>query len=99
MGLDLDALPGGALVRAGLAARARAEVTSAALVVSLAATRLAALGVELADVGEDWPRETELALYLALCRDPSVDDAFARYNALRRELDSFLAAAEHGTTP
>ena len=94
MAAELDGLPGAELVRVGVAARARGERTVAALVVSLAPTRLTAVGVEV-PVVDGWPEEVELALFEALRADPSVDDAYARYNALRRELDSFLAAAEH----
>jgi hypothetical protein len=44
------------------------------------------------------PGDVDLALYDALC-DASCDalgsDPYAQYNALRRELDSFIQALEH----
>ena len=55
-----------------------------------AAARLRELGMPLPPVAP--PREPELALYEALAAES--DDPYYRYNALRRELTSFLAALE-----
>lgn len=50
----------------------------------------APLGLELPD---DLPKEPELALYAKLVED-GASDPYTRYNALLRELDSFLEALE-----
>lgn len=90
--VEIDGLPGEALVRQGLADLGRGSLSPAALTLAVASERLRALGAELPDTVE-LPAETEVALYAALQRS-SVDDPFHRYNALLRELGSFLEAAE-----
>lgn len=89
--LDLDGLPGADLVRTGLRDAAAGAWSPAALLVATAATRLAELGLALPAI--PIPTDPELRLYAALAADPSIDDAYGRYNAMRSELDSFLAAA------
>lgn len=93
--LDLTALPGEALVRSGLADLAAGRPTAAALALSAASDRLEGLGIELPPLpeGVSLPRQCELALYekLVESREP---DPYARYNAMLRELTSFLEAAE-----
>ncbi len=90
--LELDGLPGEALARRGLEDLARGRLSIEGLTLSLAATRLAQLGIDVAG-GADLPEERELALY-ALLGELGSDDPYARYNALRRELDSLLEALE-----
>jgi hypothetical protein len=89
---ELEGLPGAWLVERALADLERAELTPEALTLSLASTRLARLGVKL-PAGVSLPEDRELALYESLGR-LGVDDPYARYNALRRELGSFLEALE-----
>jgi hypothetical protein len=85
--MDWDALPGGALVRRGVEDLDRGEVTDASLLVSLAATRLRSLGVELHDPTSD----ADHRLWELLAED-DVDGAHGRMNALVRELVSFERA-------
>lgn len=65
-----------------------------ALWLAAAASRARDSGLELPP-NTEIPPNAELELY-RLLRDRS-DDAYARYGALRRELDSFLAALEART--
>jgi hypothetical protein len=90
--IDLDGLPGTALVRRGLTDLARQSLSVEALVVAIASTRLRELGIELRDESL-LPPDRELALYAKL-GDRGEDDPYTRYNSLRRELDSFLEALE-----
>ena len=88
----LEGLPGESLVRAGVADLLAQRRTIAALVVSVARARLARAGV----VPEHVPRiseKPELDLYDALRSQPG--DAYSRYNALIRELVSFVSALDH----
>jgi hypothetical protein len=89
---DLRGLPGEALVGKALADLGRGALTLEALLLTLAVTRLRRLGIDLPEK-LPLPEERELALYQALGRQ-GVDDAYARYNALLRELTSFLEALE-----
>lgn len=82
-------LPGQDLVDAGVADLREGRETVEALLVSMAARRLAAVGV---DVGEPFA-SPELRLYELLRREHG-DDAHGRYNALVRRLVSFERAAE-----
>jgi hypothetical protein len=80
-------LPGTDFVAAGLADLARGATTIPALLVSIGAPRLTALGIAV-------PRPLpgpEHALYRAL-QDDDPDAAHARYNALVRRLVSFERA-------
>ena len=89
---ELTGLPGAWLVERALADLERGELTPEALTLSLASTRLARLGVEL-PARVSLPLDRELALYEALVR-VGVADPYHRYNALRRELGSFIEALE-----
>ncbi|MEB2344630.1 MAG: hypothetical protein OZ948_07820 [Deltaproteobacteria bacterium] len=90
--VDLDGLPGEALVRRGLEDLARGARSAEALTVALATGRLRRCGLALPEESA-LPDDRELALY-ALLVARGEGDAYARYNALRRELDSFLEALE-----
>jgi hypothetical protein len=86
-------LPGHSLIERGLDdVRAGIRSTESLLVTS-AAARLRALGVWESDLREIDP-EPEVALYLHLGRT-GVSDPYSRYNALRRELASFVRGLEH----
>ena len=85
---DERELPGEDLVRAGIADLERGEVTVEALLVSIGAPRLAALGVELPVPLAD-PEER---LYDLLAEDDA-RAAHGRYNALVRRLVSYERAA------
>ena len=93
--LDLTDLPGEAMVSQGLADLAAGRVSSAALTLSSASDRLRHLGIELPALpsGAALPRQCELALYEKLVA-LGESDPYACYNALVRELTSFLEAAE-----
>lgn len=86
---ELAALPGAELVREGLSDLARGVESVPALLVSIGAPRLRALGL---DVPEPLP-SPEHRLYALLARDDP-DGAHSRYNALLRRLVSFERAAE-----
>jgi hypothetical protein len=87
--VELEHLPGGDLVTKGLADLARSSATIEALLVSIAAPRLRALGVALADPLPD----PEHRLYERLAEEDS-DSAHSRYNALLRRLTGFESALE-----
>ncbi len=89
---ELSGLPGEALVRRGLHDLALDLRTAEALTVALASSRLRDLGLELPPESR-LPGERELALY-ALLVTGNEGDAYARYNSLARELDSFVEALE-----
>ncbi len=93
--IDLTGLPGEELVRTGQLDLAAGDVTIAAMLVSVAGDRLRSLGLDLpaAPASAAPTRQRELMLYELLLA-AQVDDPYARYNALLRELDSFLEAAE-----
>lgn len=93
--LDLAGLPGEELVRAGLADLTAGRLTAAAFTLTIASDRLQQLGIELPalPVGAAVPRQCELALYDKLV-ESGAPDPYGRYNALLRELSSFLEAAE-----
>lgn len=91
--IDLSGLPGAPLVRRGLRDLAERRLSAEGLTVAIASERLRQLGIELAPA--ELPRGRELALYAALLAQGEAGaDAYARYNSLRRELDSFLEALE-----
>ena len=93
--LDLTDLPGETMVRAGLLDLAGGRITPEALVLCAARTRLRTLGIDLPEppAGAIAHDHAEIALYEALGAR-GVDDPYARYNAMLRELTSFLEAAE-----
>lgn len=82
-------LPGQDLVETGLRDLARGEATAEALLVSVGAPRLRALGLLEAEPLPD----AEHRLYELLAAEDS-DSAHSRYNALVRRLVSFERAAE-----
>lgn len=83
------ALPGYEWIRDGLTDLARGDVTVASLLVSMGATRLRSVGL---DVPVPIP-SAERRLYELLHREDQ-DSAHGRYNALARQLVSFAQAAE-----
>lgn len=87
--MELDRFPGGDLVRKGLADLAESHETIEALLVSIAAPRLARRGLLAA---APLP-EPERRLYERLAREDP-DSAHSRYNALLRRLVSFERALE-----
>lgn len=92
--LDPTGLPGERLIQTGLADLARDRLTPDALAVSVARERLRRLGIEVGVPSDVVPnRQVELALYARLVQQGE-RDPYARYNALLRDLSSFLEAAE-----
>jgi hypothetical protein len=88
----VQTLPGEDLVRKGLADLDRGLESVEALLVSIGAPRLTALGLRVSD-----PLPSpELRLYELLRRE-NPDDAHSRYNAFVRRLVSFERAAECAT--
>jgi hypothetical protein len=88
--VDLEALPGGDLVREGIADLSRGLDSVPALLVSIGAPRLRRIGLA---VPERVIASPEHRLYERLAAtDP--DSAHSRYNALVRRLTSFENAAE-----
>lgn len=81
-------LPGADLVEKGLRDLEDARCTDEALLVSIAAPRLRALGISVTSPLD----EPEMALYHSLVRRFD-DGAHARYNALIRRVVSFQRAA------
>jgi len=83
-------LPGGMLIRQGIADLLAGETSIGACLVAIALPRMKALGL----VPNDFRpaiAEGELTLYRLLRTQPG--DAYFRYNALLRELASFLRCA------
>jgi hypothetical protein len=88
---DLAGLPGAATIERGLAHRRAGRESVEALLVSVAAERLGALGLPV----HEPLTEPELRMYDRLRQEArGGDDPYAQYNALLRELDSFLEALE-----
>jgi hypothetical protein len=83
------ALPGAELIEQGLADLRERRETVPALLVSIAAQRLAASGHAVTEAFA----EPELRLYALLAQDDA-DSAHGRYNALLRKLSSYARAAE-----
>lgn len=87
--MTFEALPGGEFIEAGLADLERGVVSVEALLASIAAPRLARIGIHIPGAIADPERK----LYDLLAQsDP--DSAHSRYNALIRRLVSFERAAE-----
>jgi hypothetical protein len=93
--MEFDALPGGDLVRSGLADLERGVESVEALLVAIGAPRLRRSGIAVPDIGISIP---EHRLYDLLSRSDS-DSAHSRYNALLRRLISFERAVEWGGAP
>lgn len=83
-------LPGAARVTAGIAALARGERTTEALLVSVARSRLRDLGLYIPSAA-DAIEEPDLSLYAAIRK---AGGGYSQYLALRRRLVSFAEAAE-----
>lgn len=86
-----DGLPGEQLIRDGVRDLVGARLTIPALVVCIARARLARAGV-LPDSAPVISANPERELYRLLRAEHG--DAYARYNALLRELASFVSAFE-----
>ena len=84
-----DSLPGGDLVREGLADLGRGKRTISALLVQIGRPRLESLGLTVRKVYDS----PEHLMYHLLSQEDS-DSAHSRYNALIRTLVSFERAAE-----
>ncbi len=87
--MEFEHLPGGDLVAKGLEDIDRSRETVEALLVSIAAPRLRALGVTVKRPLTD----PEHRLYERLAREEP-DSAHSRYNALLRRLTGFESALE-----
>lgn len=87
MRVPTDDIPGNDLVEAGLAALERGDWSVEALLVTVGAERLKAVGMHVPHP-PDSPAHPELALYRALGQ-AYPDDTHSRYNALIRRLVSF----------
>jgi hypothetical protein len=85
-------LPGHEHVERGVADLANGVETAEALLVTIAAPRLTELGVLARDI-VFVERDAELRLYALLGREGD-GDPYSRYNALLRELSSFIHALE-----
>jgi hypothetical protein len=91
--LVLAGLPGTSLIERGLEDLKDGRTTAESLLVTVAAARLEALGV--LDPGlATGSTEAPLALYAWLGKS-GVPDPYSTYNALLRELSSFVRALEH----
>lgn len=86
-----EGLPAGDRVERGLDALETKTLTPESLALCAATTRLRELGVPISEFANEVV-DPELKLYEALAREEG--DAYYRYNALRRELDSFISALE-----
>jgi hypothetical protein len=87
--VSFEGLPDADLVERGSADLEHGRETIEALLVSIGATRLRAVGIHL----KSRVASSELKLYGALAAEDS-DSAHSRYNALIRRLVSFESAAE-----
>jgi hypothetical protein len=88
--MELDRLPGGDLVAKGLDDVRHGVESVEALLVSIGAERLRAVGIDLPRRQVGFPEDR---LYDLLAVEDS-DSAHGRYNALVRRLVSFERAAE-----
>lgn len=90
--MDVEALPGGDLIREGLNDLAAGRESEAALLVAVGAPRLRRAGLRIPPLPFD---HAEHRLYELLAR-AHADSAHSRYNALIRRLVSFERACECG---
>lgn len=88
--VNLEALPGGEMVRKGIEDLAARRETAEALLVAIGADRLRGAGIALPD---RVPEDPEHRLY-ALLASTEDDSAHSRYNAMIRTLVSFERAVE-----
>ncbi len=91
--IDLTGLPGAERLERGIHDLKARVLSTNALLVAVAAGRLRDLGLEVPE-GRALPDEADLALYESL-RDHPTGDPYFQYNALRRELDSFISCLEN----
>ncbi len=89
---DLDGLPGAGRIERGIHDLETGRLSTNALLVSIAASRLSDLGLSVPEGGA-LPGDPDLALYESL-RDHPTGDPYFRYNVLRRELDRFISCLE-----
>lgn len=92
MAADLEGIPGADRIERGLRDLRRGRRSTDALLVAVAAQRLAGLGLRLPE-NAALPGDPDLALYESL-RGHRSGDPYSRYNALRRDLDSFISSLE-----
>jgi len=90
--MNLEALPGGDLIREGLHDLATGQESAAALLVAVGAPRLRRAGFQVPSLPFV---QVEHRLYQLLARTHA-DSAHSRYNALIRRLVSFERACECG---
>jgi hypothetical protein len=88
------ALPGADLVAKGMSGLAEERASEEALLVSAAAPRLRALGLEVVPV----PVERPLHRLYELLAEADPAGAHSRYNALIGRITSFARAAEHASS-
>jgi len=79
-------------VRQGIQDAAKGKRSPLALLLRIATARLCALGLHVEARCSTPARSAEMDLYEALAAE-GIDDPYHGYNALCRELDSFLEAA------
>jgi hypothetical protein len=89
--INLTDLPGGERAERGLRDLAAGRHSLEALWLTIASRRLRELGLPLPPP-QHLAAEPELALYEIL--RATIDDAYARYNALLQELSSFISALQ-----
>lgn len=89
---ELDDLPGYDLLAPGLEDFAKGVTSVESLLVAIAAPRLAALHL-VEERNATVETDAELRLY-ALLGEQGVPDPYSRYNALLRQLSSFVHALE-----
>ena len=89
MAPDLEGLPGAEIIGRGLLDLSQGRVGWEALLVTMASARFRELGFSLPRPSQ-LPEQPELVLYSKLGEESA--DPYGRFNALRRELDSFLNA-------
>jgi len=90
--MNLEAYPGGDLIREGLHDLETGRESAAALLVAVGAPRLRRAGLDIPSLPIDHP---EHRLYEFLARTHA-DSAHSRYNALIRRLVSFERTSECG---
>ena len=90
---NLDTLPGADLVRKGMDDLNEGRLSEFALLVLVAKTRLAALGLVIPQPRVNFNNPVSRALYDYLTARYG-DDAYGRYNSLLRRMASFAHALE-----
>lgn len=93
---DFSDLPGASAIERGLSDARQGRETVEALLIAIAAPRLAWLGVDV-PASSNGVEDAELRLYAKL-QEQGEPDPYSRYNALLRSLVSFERALEHRVT-